>query len=42
MPAVKAGQVAPHQAEAAFSRLRFAMILEELTEHVRRSRADVV
>jgi iron complex transport system substrate-binding protein len=42
MPAVKAGQVGPWRAEAAFSHLRFATILDELAGIVERSRADVV
>lgn len=42
LPAVKAGQVGPWRAEAAFSHLRFGGILEELAGIVERCRTDVV
>jgi iron complex transport system substrate-binding protein len=41
-PAVKAGQVGAWRVEAAYSHKGFATVLEDLTETVRRCRADVV
>nr|PZN41440.1 MAG: ABC transporter substrate-binding protein [Bacillota bacterium] len=41
-PAVKAGQVGPWYATAAFSREGFAAIMEELAATIRQARADVV